>query len=88
MNSLARLRTNGRNFNWQLTFGPRPPPHPDRLCRRGEGKRRIVTLIAEGLGRGRFVSFCAQNFLHFALQSCYILGQKLLQFALMLNFFA
>ena len=37
-----------------------------------------MTLIAEGLGRGRFVSFCAKTFLHFALKSCYVLGQKLM----------
>ena len=44
-------------------------------------KFSVVTFCVKNI-----VSFCIKNLLHFAFKNCYILGQQLLHFALMLHF--
>ena len=67
--------------NWHLD-------PPSRLSlQKGRGQEAYCDTDSWRTGERAFC-FCAKNVLHFALKSCYILGQKLLQFALMLNFVA
>ena len=47
---------------------------------------QVVTLCVVTICVKKFVTFCVENLLHFALKSCYILRQKLLYFALLLHF--
>ena len=44
-------------------------------------KFSVVTFCVKNI-----VSFCIKNLLHFAFKNCYIFGQQLLHFALMLHF--